>query len=340
MLSINFGKVTKDYCSIFCDGYINSSGKQIKGMVDWIFERKENLLNDKIINLRKNSSIRSELKELKKNLTKEEIKKILSCEYINFIDENNEYLKFNFNFWMTPKVETSLLEKIFDYTLFRDYKKTIINGFWLSKKLEIHCCPYCNRNYTTSHQTFFKNVKGNNVEKYVFPEFDHFYPKDKYPFLAISFYNLIPSCNICNTHFKQNRESQKIFSPYKIVGNKHFSFISFPNDVSTLYGAKDNITLDFEYNCDKNTKQELKNSLEFFGIKDTYEKCHSDLIKDIIHKRLAFSDRYIEELQTTYKISFEKAYKILFETYFEDENHHKRPYSKLKKDIYENLKTK
>ena len=337
MLSINFGKTTEDNCDIFCDGYTNLSGKKIKGIVDWVFERKENILTEQIISLTQNSLLEVKLREIKRNLTKKKIRYIISCPYTNFDSINDKYKKFDFNFWITSEEKINLLERIFDYALFRKYKKTIINGFWLSKKLEIDCCPYCNRNYTTSHQTFFKNIKGKNLEKYVFPEFDHFYPKDTYAALAISFYNLIPSCNICNTHFKQNRPSNEIFSPYKKVAKKTFSFVNFPNDVATLYGAGNNIVLDFKYFCNKETENELTKSLEFFGIKDTYEKCHSDLIREIIHKKLAFSDRYISELQNTYKIPFEEAYKILFETYYEDDNHHKRPYSKIKKDIYEDL---
>ena len=29
-------------------------------------------------------------------------------------------------------------------------------------------------------------------------QIDHFFPKRKYPFLALCYYNLIPSCDICN----------------------------------------------------------------------------------------------------------------------------------------------
>lgn len=337
MLSINFGKLTEDNCLFFCYGYVNSSGKKIKGMIDWVFERKELLLDDTITNLQENSSIKKVLEELKAKLTKEEIKKILSCDYTKLKDKNDKYSKFDINFWLAPKTEVNLLEKIFNYSSFRNYKKTIINGYWLSEKLGIDCCPYCNRNYTSSHQTFFKNINNESKEKHVFPEFDHFYPKEEYKLLAISFYNLIPSCNICNTHFKGGRNPLDIFHPYKNVIDNHFSFIGFPNDIATLYGAGHKITLDFEYSCDSITKEELIKSIEFFGIKDTYEKCHSNLIEDIIYKKLAFSERYIKELQSTYKINFEDAYKILFEVHFEDDKLHKRPFSKLKKDIYKNF---
>ena len=340
MLSIHFGKTTEDLCDKYCDGYKESSGKQIKGMVDWLFERKDNFLGSTIVSLRKNSIVRTKLNELKVKLTKTEIKNILFCKYSDLKSKSKEYEDYNFDFWIAKDSKQNLLKTIFDYTIFRKYRKTIINGFWLSENLGIECCPYCNRNHTSSHQTFYQNIKNESQEKYVFPEFDHFYPKEKNPVLALSFYNLIPSCNICNSHFKNGRDPEKVFHPYKQVGHNHFSFKGFPNDVSTLYGAGKDITLGFEYNCDVETETEIKKSIDFFGIKDSYEKCHSNLIEDIIYKRLAFSDRYIIELQKTYKISFEEAYKILFETYFEDDKHYKRPFSKLKKDIFKNLNPK
>ncbi len=46
-------------------------------------------------------------------------------------------------------------------------------------------------------------------------QFDHFYPKDKYPYFSLSLYNLIPSCANCN-HRKRNTEMdiRKHFHPF------------------------------------------------------------------------------------------------------------------------------
>jgi len=87
------------------------------------------------------------------------------------------------------------LEYVFNYKWFRSSKKKY-DGFKLAKELAIDVCPYCNRNYTTSHRI-------DGTLKNVFPEFDHFYPQKDFPLLALSFYNLIPSCSICNSHYKK-----------------------------------------------------------------------------------------------------------------------------------------
>lgn len=51
-------------------------------------------------------------------------------------------------------------------------------------------CPYCG---STSIAVFYKD-DGTAIR----PPIDHFFPKSKYPFLAMNFFNLIPVCPICN----------------------------------------------------------------------------------------------------------------------------------------------
>lgn len=54
--------------------------------------------------------------------------------------------------------------------------------------LGLKICPYCGRNHI--------NVAvGDTVSK---PSIDHFLPKSRYPFLAISFRNMVPCCHTCN----------------------------------------------------------------------------------------------------------------------------------------------
>jgi hypothetical protein len=231
----------------------------------------------------------------------------------------------------TKFVPNKIISGIFNYKEFR--KK---HGYTLANKLGITCCPYCNKNYTTSHDT----KKKDGDRKNVFPEFDHFYPKSKYPLLAISFYNLIPSCSICNTHFKQEKDpfDENLFYPYtKLSKGDGIKFKFYSQDYKSLIGQQKNTVLDFEFTGDENLRGQLKNSINFFGIKDNYEKAHSDLISDIIDKRITYSAKYLDSIKDTYKLDFESSYRILFETHYEDENLHKRPFAKLKKDIYDDF---
>jgi hypothetical protein len=50
-------------------------------------------------------------------------------------------------------------------------------------------------------------------------------------------------------------------------------------------------------------------------------------------------DRYLQELKTTYKLKItdDELYRLAFGTYRQEADFHKRPFSKLKKDILKEL---
>lgn len=58
------------------------------------------------------------------------------------------------------------------------------------KNMNLKVCPYCGR-----QKINVASIPNKRVSK---PPIDHFLPKSKYPFLAVSFYNLIPCCTTCN----------------------------------------------------------------------------------------------------------------------------------------------
>lgn len=61
-------------------------------------------------------------------------------------------------------------------------KRKTYGSYKFVETLDLKTCPYCNRNYT-----FIVDEESGKLR----PELDHFYPKSIYPFLAMSFYNLI-----------------------------------------------------------------------------------------------------------------------------------------------------
>lgn len=60
--------------------------------------------------------------------------------------------------------------------------------FISERKVEV--CPYCGRQKTIMAEELDRPDSK--------PPIDHFLPKSKYPFLALSVYNLIPCCTFCN----------------------------------------------------------------------------------------------------------------------------------------------
>ena len=58
-----------------------------------------------------------------------------------------------------------------------------------TKKAELKFCPYCGMGEVHVAEAVHGVTK---------PPIDHFLPKSKYPYLAVNFFNLIPSCEKCN----------------------------------------------------------------------------------------------------------------------------------------------
>jgi hypothetical protein len=345
MLSIYQKNITEKLCDEYCKGYIDDND-EIKGMLFWVKNRIQNELVDKV-NAYKviNRKYLKEINEIQNLLTDNKISEILIGNPIQLLalwdNQFKKYASTELSYIYTYKGKkitktVKLLYHLFNYDSFRSCEdKSQYRGYLLSKRLGIECCPYCNRNYTTTHST----ING----KKVFPEFDHFYHKSSYPLLAISFYNLIPSCNICNTHYKGKKDviTENLLHPYEEVFSNHFSFKFIPDSIKSLYGKGDTFQIEFDYNL---TNTEINNKVEstinFFGIKETYESCHNELIKEIINKKMTYSNSYLNIIEKTFGISFEESYRILFETYYEDDKLHQRPFSKLKKDIFDDINIK
>ncbi|WP_311327522.1 hypothetical protein [Capnocytophaga sputigena] len=212
------------------------------------------------------------------------------------------------------------IRKIFDYENWLNYDK--YNAYDLAEKLDIPTCPYCNRTYT-------KTVITKNRENIIRPEFDHWFPKSEYPLLALSFYNLIPSCHICNSNVKGKTEFklETHFHPYNPSSNLKATF-SYNHKSYDDYKIKINTKDDFSHN-----------SVEAFQLENIYQ-AHEDEVKDLIKIRQAYSDKYIDMLNDSLKgvnLSKEEVYRLAFGVHYEDDKFDRRPLSKLKKDILTEL---
>lgn len=105
----------------------------------------------------------------------------------------------------SSKFSTLLLKRVFNYTTFRGSKKCM--SLYRELQLESKYCFYCNNVEfeIISENTPTKSNPKNSDGLLIF-DLDHFFLKFKYPFLALSFYNLIPSCNSCNSRVRGEKE--------------------------------------------------------------------------------------------------------------------------------------
>jgi len=214
---------------------------------------------------------------------------------------------------------------VFNYDLFIS-KTSRYDAYNLAQSLDITTCPYCNRNYTNT-------VIKNNGKKVTRPQFDHYFDKGTHPLLALSFYNLIPSCSICNSSIKgtQKMNLDEYLHPYidNSINDIHFTY---------RYSSDTPSGLKIKVNTPINSK--AKKTIEAFAIEQVYNS-HTGELLDMLKTRQYFSDRYLTILRSNLLkhviISNEELYRIVFGTELNSIKFVKRPFSKFKKDILEEL---
>ena len=200
------------------------------------------------------------------------------------------------------------------------------------KQLNINVCPYCNRNY------IFNFTKDNT--KKATAQLDHFFDKKDYPYLAVSLYNLVPSCSTCNQRKSSKREN--IFYPYLESFNESAKFrykgikaIAKDEKIDFL----DSKRVMFDIEAIKDIKK-VKKHIEVFNLKNLYEE-HKDIVAELLQKKEIYNDSYIDELMQKYEGTLFKNREDLLRLvtcgYVSDEDLHKRPLSKLIKDISQEL---
>ena len=196
-------------------------------------------------------------------------------------------------------------------------------------RLNIRTCPYCNRQYTF---TLIPNEKGDPNTS---PEFDHFYPKSIYPTLAISFYNLIPSCHCCN-HGKGQK--QLYVNPY----NSGFQGVFYlkdkdgnrlnSNDILVIKNEKD---IHVGYQGSHEESEDVKT----LGLDQLYSM-HSDYVQEIIDKvngyKAASMQDIIDSFQGYYNTP-QQIYDFVWGKHLELSEQENRPLSKFTKDLLELL---
>lgn len=275
------------------------------------------------------------LKRLGYEIDKKNNKKIckLTDEQIEFISKNvhglitykpNELLKLHYEFSEISKSNFVKTKIFFDYAYASYFQKN--HGKKFLNKLDIHTCIYCNRNYTLD----FKNLKNARAE------LDHWFPKSEFPILALSFYNLIPSCHSCNhikgasKSFDWSKALDKINHPY--LDKNEFVF-------SYFYKTFDDFKMKINVSHLK-----TEETLNFNKTKEIYDAHSSKELKELLDLRFKYSKNYLDILlNNTFSdlsMSKEEAYRIIFGIEILEKDYHKRPFSKFKHDIIQELLSK
>lgn len=207
------------------------------------------------------------------------------------------------------------------YKIFVKDAYTLLNNHSFIAKLSTDTCSYCNRNY------IYSLSKSSKIK----PELDHFYPKSLYPYFGVSFYNLIPSCQTCNglgVKGESDPFSKKMVSPYLMIEDDYkFTFDLTKLDYLSPLNGKSSV--------DVILSKQIEGNVEVFKLDELY-KLHNDHVLELIIKaRVNYNDKYREYLNKYIGINFSDAEidRILIGNYTSLNELHKRPFSKLYRDI-------
>ena len=223
------------------------------------------------------------------------------------------------------------LEEIFGYDRYLGSSKK--KTFDIVKRVGHNTCVYCNRQYT------FSIVRGqgkNDVDRIARPALDHWYPKSLFPLMSLSYYNLIPSCTICNSSVKRDGlwTLETHIHPYVTkISEPGFSFRYKPDVNSTWEVVLDGLDGDAR----------VKKTAEDLCLTEAYQ-CHSELeIADLLEIARKHNVTYLRQVYQIILeklgngVDKEKAYRLLFGTEMMSNKFKNRPFSKLKRDILAQL---
>lgn len=197
-------------------------------------------------------------------------------------------------------------------------------AYYFFKKLNIRTCPYCNRNYTFTYLEDYRKAR---------PEYDHFYGQANCPLLAVSFYNLIPSCHDCNhTKLTKPLGINPYFEGFSSKFNVKYADSKLPIQLEE-YIEQENLSIDFQEPSDAE-----KLNITHLGLDKLYQM-HDDYVMEMIEKARIYRGAMADALSNSFQDAGTR--KDVFEFVWgknlalaEQIN---RPLSKLTRDILNQL---
>lgn len=238
------------------------------------------------------------------------------------------------------KHKNIIIKKIQNLFKYKDkYQNSVLTPFF-TENFNFRTCFYCNKDFITNF----------NAKKEVSTfQLDHFYDKGTYPYLALSFYNLIPSCPTCNS--SKVKGSKNTFEHDSKVGTFKNETCIAPNDEKFDFHQKVKFKLFLEPSCknlhikskdniDMTLKEQFADMydkyIEIFKLNERY-KAHKDIVFEMIEKAELYPESRLKELENLTGIPFQQIKKDIFNLIDENEDLSKQPFSKLIVDMSKEL---
>lgn len=277
-------------------------------------------------------------------LTNERIENILIAEPNNLVNELNDYNSFvsKITSLNVGKISEVIIDFLFSYDSFSRITKTKYDAYDLCINLGVEACLYCNRN-------FIQTIKHAD-EPIIRPELDHFIPQGSTSLLRLSFYNLIPSCHICNSNLKgkENFDLNDYFHPYYGCFDDHNTFFKYkPISPKAFFNPNyKNLQIIIDTSNAGTLKKKIDKNIKVFKLNEIYN-FNISFVKELQKLKRLSNKKYLEWLRTKVfvdssgnpKVSkIEEVYESVFMNYYNPADYSKRPMAKFIKDISVELK--
>jgi hypothetical protein len=239
------------------------------------------------------------------------------------------------------KISTKFYKRIVKELRYQELRDKEYLSF--AKEFNLKSCIYCNAQLTTiANVEFFKNKprKGEIKRQFATFELDHSEPKSKFPFLATSFFNLLPCCANCN---KSKSDNPIDFNLYAENQNLDFFYFKLDRNSEQKYWlTKDSEDLVISFETDKYGNESLTEIMDkTFHIKGIYDT-QKDIVAELLNIRDAYRNAYKRGLvqQFDKKIFADEAMidRLLIGNYSKKHEIHSRPLAKFTQDIAKQLK--
>jgi hypothetical protein len=224
----------------------------------------------------------------------------------------------NPNFFISGHDDNSVLRYIF---ITHCYEHRLFDKLNFIQQISIDTCPYCNRNY------IYYLSKTSQIK----PQIGHFYPSSIYPFLAISFYNMIPSCQTCNGFGAKEEKDPAIVglvNPY-LLNKDNFTFTYKILSINFLNPLLDKTSVQVRF------INQIAGHVDVFKLEKLYEQHSDHVIELIIKSKVQYSKEYRKYLRSYNGLSFSEREidRMVLGNYSKEDEIHKRPLAKLYQDI-------
>lgn len=259
--------------------------------------------------------------------------KEIYCDIVNskniYFIKNSKMVTFNKN---RKRVYKKDLMKIFCNMV--DYYDEVMSELYepnksvrlkLIEETGLQVCPYCNRDYINSRGT----TTG--------AQMDHFISKVRFPIFAVSLYNLVPSCSICN-RIKNDSDILDYACPFD-------DDVDW-NSVNFTFEYNNDIIEEDIYSININGDKKIEKNITEMKIQEAYQINIKDANR-IKNNYLKYKLAYIDEMNNVLELRDEDEVKskielmeIIFGGILEDDEIKNIPLGKMKMSLKNDLMDK